>query len=134
MAIQFMSDEWAQAYKVVLNNSAEYRTAAAKWEGDFYFVCQLEQEGELCAYIDLWHGNCRDAYSVADPTAQQPEFVIRATLPVWQKILSGELDPIKGLMSRQLKLEGNMIKVLKAPKAAVEMVKCAMQIDTTWPE
>jgi putative sterol carrier protein len=81
----------------------------------------------------LWHGDCRDAHSVSDPAAKQPEFVIRATLPVWRKLLGGDLDPIKGLMSRQLKLEGNMMKVLKAPKAAVEMVNCAMQIDTDWP-
>jgi putative sterol carrier protein len=36
-------------------------------------------------------------------------------------------------MSRQLKLKGNMMKVMKAPKAATELVACAMQVDTDWP-
>lgn len=135
MTYEFMSDEWTKAYQDVLNHSAAYRDAAAQWEGDFYFICMPNETTitPLCAYLDLWHGECREALRVADQATRQPEFIIRATLPVWQDVLSGKLDPIKGLMSRQIKLEGNMIKVLKAPKAAIEMVNCAMLIDTTWP-
>ncbi|MCO5186254.1 MAG: SCP2 sterol-binding domain-containing protein [Anaerolineae bacterium] len=135
MTYEFMSNGWAKAYQDILNHSAAYRDAAANWEGDFYFVClPLETTSTpLCAYLDLWHGECREAAHVTDQAVRKPEFVISATLPVWQDVLSGKLDPIKGLMSRQLKLQGNMIKVLKAPKAAVEMVNCAMLVDTTWP-
>ena len=33
----------------------------------------------------------------------------------------------------KLKLKGNLMKVLKAPKAAVELVNCARELDTEWP-
>jgi putative sterol carrier protein len=36
-------------------------------------------------------------------------------------------------MTRQLKLKGNMMKIMKAPKAATELVECATRVDTGWP-
>jgi putative sterol carrier protein len=44
-----------------------------------------------------------------------------------------KIDPIQGLVSRRLKLKGPMMKVMKAPKAAIELVECGTQIDTDWP-
>jgi hypothetical protein len=32
-----------------------------------------------------------------------------------------------------LKLKGNMMTVLKQPKAATELVAAAMKVDTDWP-
>ena len=46
--------------------------------------------------------------------------------------LEGKLDPIRGLVSRQLKMKGNMMKVMKAPKAAVELVNSCAKVDTAW--
>ena len=36
-------------------------------------------------------------------------------------------------MSGKLKLKGNMMKVIKAPKAAIELVACCSNIDTEYP-
>jgi hypothetical protein len=36
-------------------------------------------------------------------------------------------------MTGQLKLAGPLTKILKAPKAAVELVNCAKEIETKWP-
>ena len=84
--------------------------------------------------MDLWHGECREAYEIVDPGSQQSEFTILAPLPVWRKVLEKKLDPIRGLVSRQLKMKGNMMKVMKAPKAAVELVNSCAMVDTDWPE
>jgi putative sterol carrier protein len=82
--------------------------------------------------MDLWHGACRDAYEVTEP-AQAAAFTITAPYAVWRKVLEGDLDPIRGIVSRQLKLQGNMMQVLKSPRAAVELVNCCGRIDTSWP-
>jgi len=37
------------------------------------------------------------------------------------------------MVTRQLKLKGNMLKIMKAPKAATELVAAATRIDTEWP-
>lgn len=136
MAIPFPSDEWIKAAMTEVNGSPAYKEAAKSWEGDLIFVVTAvpDERQQVHLYMDLWHGECRDAYEVVDNSGQKSEFTITAPLPVWRKVLEGKLDPIRGLMSRQLKMKGNMMKVMKAPKAAVELVNSCAQIDTAWPE
>ena len=136
MAILFPSDEWVKAAMEQVNDSADYAQAAANWEGDIAFIVTAVPGAskEVVLYMDLWHGKCRDAYEVSDPAAQQSAFTITAPLPVWRKVLDGDLDPIRGLVSRQLKLKGNMMKVMKSPKAAVELVNSCQKVDTEWPD
>ncbi len=135
MAIMFATDEWAKTLQVELNNSESYRKAAAKWEGDFYFVVE-KGDGvpeDIYMYLDLWHGEARDAYLVEDSSALSPAFVLRAPLDIWKGVLDKKIDPIRGIMTRQLQLKGNMMKIMKAPKAATELVGCAASVDTEWP-
>ena len=134
MAYLFPSEEWIKAAMVEVNKSEAYKEAAKSWEGDLTFVVNAipGQKGETSLYLDLWHGECRDAYLVTDPKTQKSEFTIVAPYVVWRKVLEGKLDPIRGLVSRQLKMKGNMMKVMKAPKAAVELVNSCAKVDTAW--
>ena len=136
MAVTFATDEWVKAVQEELNASEAYKKAAAKWEGDFYFVVE-EGPGfpeDTYLYLDLWHGDARDAYLASDPAAKSTAFELRAPLDVWKGVLNKQIDPIRGIMGRQLKLKGNMMKVMKAPKAATELVECAARVETVWPE
>lgn len=136
MAYKFPGDEWIKALMTEINRSEAYKQAARTWEGDFYFVVtagpQLPEDVYL--YMDLWHGECRDAYRVDDPSTKSPEFTISAPLPVWRKVIEKKLDPIQGLITRQLRLNGNMLKIMRAPKAAAELVNCCTLVETEWPE
>jgi putative sterol carrier protein len=136
MSFTFPSDEWIRAYMAVVNESQAYREAAKTWEGDLYFVVDAGPgvPQDVYLYMDLWHGACREAFEATDSGAKAPEFVIRATLPTWRKVIEGKLDPIRGMMTRQLKLKGNLAKIMRAPKAATELVNCCTLVDTTWPE
>ena len=135
MAVMFATDEWAKALQIELNNSEAYKKAAAKWEGDFYFVVE-KGDGipeDIYMYLDLWHGEARDAYRVDDPSSKKPAFTLQATLEIWKGVLGRKIDPIRGIMTKQLKLKGNMMKIMKAPKAATELVESAASVDTEWP-
>jgi putative sterol carrier protein len=135
MAIKFATDEWAKALKDEVNRSDAYRKAAATWEGDFYFVIPRGpgMPEDTYLYLDLWHGQARDAFLVEDPALKQVAFELNAPLDTWRKVLEKKLDPIRGIMTGQLKLKGNKIAILKAPKAATELVACATRLDTEWP-
>jgi putative sterol carrier protein len=132
---QFPSDEWIKALMDKVNESEAYRQAAKTWEGDFYFVVNASPglPNDVYLYMDLWHGSCRDAYQAASPDEKSPEFVIRAPVDAWRKVIEKKVDPIRALMTRQLKLKGTMTKIMKQPKAATELVNCCTQVDTTWP-
>lgn len=135
MAILFATDEWVKALQTEINSSEGYRQAAKTWEGDFYFVIN-QGDGipeDVYLYLDLWHGECRDAYRVESPAEKSPAFELSAPVKVWRGVLAKKIDPIRGLMTRQLKLKGNMMKIMKVPKAATELVECATRVDTAWP-
>jgi putative sterol carrier protein len=136
MPIPFPSDEWIKALMAELNQSSEYQEAAKTWEGDFAFVVSAGPglPAPIQLYMDLWHGACRAAHEVHDPLPQPPEFTIEAGLPTWRKVVEGRLDPIQAIVTRQLKLSGPMVKVMRAPKAAMALVKCCTKVETGWPE
>jgi putative sterol carrier protein len=136
MAIKFISDEWIKALQEELNESEAYHQAARNWEGDFYFCVtpggSLKEQGIF--YMDLWHGKCRDAFLVTDESAKDPVFRMSAPLDVWRKVITKKLDVIQGLLTRQVKLKGNMAMIMRNVKAAQEIVECCTHIETEFPE
>ncbi len=136
MAYKFPSDEWIKALMVELNESEAYRKAAAKWEGDIYFIAEpgggLAERSVL--YLDLWHGECRSACAVADESEKSPEFRIWAPVGVWRRVIEKKLDPIQALITGQLKLQGTLSKIMRNTKATLELVNCATRVPTEFPE
>ena len=133
--IPFGSETWIERFHTEVNQSEAYRQAAKTWEGDFYFVVEPDDtlSEPVYMYMDLWHGKSRQAFITQDPTEQEPEFVISASLRTWRDVVELRLDPMKGLLTKQLKLQGNMSKIMRAVKAANELVRCTTRIPTEFP-
>lgn len=131
----FPSDEWVKRLMAKVNSSADYKEAAMTWEGDFFFIINAGPgvPEDVYLYMDLWHGECREAFQASDPSERSPEFVIRAPVSAWRKVIEKRVDPIRALMTRQLKLKGTMTKIMKQPKAAIELVNCCTFVETSWP-
>lgn len=132
----FGSDDWVQAFHEAINSSKAYEEAAKTWEGDFYFI--VEPSGSMkepiYMYVDLWHGKSRKAFIAKGVSEMSPEFVISAPTGTWRKVIEKKLDPIQGLITRQLKLKGNMGKIMRAVRAAQELVNCTTKVSTEFPE
>ncbi len=133
--VTFATQAWIEQFHAEINKSEAYRQAAKTWEGDFYFI--IEAEGALTEpvymYMDLWHGESRHAFIAQDPSARSPEFVISAPVSTWKEVIELRLDPIKGLLTKKLKLKGNMAKIMRAVKAANELVRCTTRVPTDFP-
>jgi putative sterol carrier protein len=69
---------------------------------------------------------------VAAGDTKKPEFVIAGTLDTYRQIFTKKLDPIQALMGRKLKLEGNMMKIMRSVKATLDLVNCCSLIDTVY--
>ena len=124
MAAPFPSQRWADQFQQRLNDSHAYQTAAQSWEGDLLLV--IEGSGGL--YLDLWHGACREATYLTELQGKKAAYTITATMENWRKVLAGQLEPMQGMMTRQLRLDGNIVKLMQHLKAAQELVKCAAQV------
>ena len=136
MSIPFPSDAWMKALMVELNRSTSYAEAARNWEGDLVFVVdQVDGRAQpVRLYLDLWHGECREAAELADDSSRSPSFLLSAPLAAWKKVLLKQLDPMQGMMTGQLKVKGNMATLLKNIKATKELVACLSLIPTTFPD
>lgn len=136
MAYLFPSEEWLDALVKELKDNQKYREVAENWEGDFYFIIEPDKglEERVIAYMDLWHGECRSACILTDENEKNPEFRIRAPLSKWRKVLEKKLNPIQGMLMGQLKVSGNMMKIVKTPRAAIELVDCCSRVPTEYPE
>jgi putative sterol carrier protein len=136
---EFPSKEWLDAYAERINRSAEYKEAAATWEGDICYVFEPEPERgvteEVWAWLDLWHGECREArYGVPPEEGEKAKFIIRAPYSRWKEVIKKELDPIKGMMQGKLKLKGDLPTIVRYVKAANELVNLAGTVPTEFAD
>ncbi|MCG3216034.1 MAG: SCP2 sterol-binding domain-containing protein [Candidatus Heimdallarchaeota archaeon] len=133
MKAKFPSKEWIEQFMVVLNNSPDYKEAAEWWEGDFLFVVETDEKLDKKAtfYLDLWHGDCRSVdYFEEGQEPPETEFQYIGKYSNWLKVINGDLDPIKGILTRKFKLVGDKGKVMRATKAAKELVNSAQKVPT----
>ena len=131
----FPSEEWIQKYMELLNANEAYADAAATWEGDFIFEVTADGtviEEPIRFYLDLWHGKCREAFAIPEGEEKESVFIYSGPYENWRKLLANEIDPVQGLMMGKFKLVGDMAKVMRAVKAAQELVRCTTMIDTSF--
>lgn len=136
--IMFGSAEWVSAFMDVVNSSEAYEKAAKKWEGDFIFEVLPDGTGtlseEMRFYYDLWHGKCREAYVVTpeNPGPEKVEYIYSGKYGNWLKLFAGEVGPLKGIMQRKFDVKcsaRSMAKLMRALKAAQELVNCTTQVE-----
>jgi putative sterol carrier protein len=137
--MKFGTPEWASAYVKAINDNENYRDAAGPdgfppdgWEGDFLFI--VEPSGnldhEIRMFVGLYHGECTSASILGEGEEKDTEYIFSGSYDSWVQVLKKELDPIRGMLSGKFKLQGDMAKVLKATRAAQELVVSTTMIDT----
>ncbi|MFX0029260.1 MAG: SCP2 sterol-binding domain-containing protein [Candidatus Hermodarchaeota archaeon] len=137
--MKFGSPEWAAAYVKAINDNENYRDAAGPngfppdgWEGDFLFIVEPagNLDHEIRMWVGLYHGECTGAEVLKEGEEKETEYVFSGPYDAWEQVLKKELDPIRGLLAGKFKLQGDMAKVLKATRAAQELVVSTTMIDT----
>lgn len=134
MSYKFPSQEWINEVRDLLNASDSYQRSAKDWEGDFIFVVEPDEVYSETAYLhlQLYHGKSPGAAVVEEGNLPETEYTLSAPFSTWRKVIDGKLDPIQGMMTGQLKLKGNLMKIMRYPKAAQEIVACCALVPTDW--
>jgi len=131
---RFPSQEWVELFADAINRSDEYRRSAADWEGDISFVFGAEPDKrhpvDVWAWLDLWHGTCRDAHVVEPEEGRRAAYVIRAPYSRWKQVMLGDLDPVKAMMQGKLRLEGDLPTIVRYVSAANELVHLTSTVPT----
>lgn len=129
---KFPSEEWIELFKDKVNSNPTYAEAAKNWEGDFQFIVTPDEEfdREMIFYVDLWHGKCREVAVLKSREDRRAEFVWQGSYLNWKRLISEQRDPIRDLLTRKFQLKGDMIRIMRAVKAAQELVKTAASVPT----
>ena len=130
---KFPSDEWVKEYMDKLNSNADYQDAGSKWEGAITFVILKDDtfKDDAYIYLDLYHGKCREArFSKSLTELPKSEFKYIGSYGNWRRLIDGEIDPIKGILTGKFKLEGAMMKIMRYTRAAKEMVNTASKVQS----
>jgi len=125
----FPSPEWLFSLKERLNSDARYNHVARNWEGDMLVF--IEPDGALTQplayYLDLWHGKCRDV-AIADQGQEvKPFLTLSGKYDMFVRIIKGELDPIQAMLTRKLKVQGNMIVLVRNVPTVMEFIRCCRE-------
>jgi putative sterol carrier protein len=133
--VQFPSSEWAEAFREALNANAEYREAAAAWEGDILFRVAASAPGSPAPgiHLDLAHGECSAATFHPDSMSVASEFVYEGTAENWQRLLRGGLDPVRSILDGTFRMRGNLLKASRFTRAAKALVETAASVPADAP-
>ena len=128
--MEFPSAEWATAYQTALNANPAYQEAAEAWVGDILLRVQPEDPNAPApgVHLTLAHGQCSAATYHADARSVASEFVYEGTRENWQRLLQGEVDPVKAILDGTFRIKGNLAKAMRFTRAAKELVETAAHV------
>jgi len=139
MAAEIFTKDWATLWNDSINANENYKKAATKWEGAIGMIMTPDADmgipEERVVVADLWHGDCRGAKAASSDELEDTPYQIKAEPAAWKSVLAGKTDPIVGLMGGKLKLaKGSLFALLPYAKAAKELVRSAINVDTSFPD
>ena len=139
MALEFGSPEWARALADAINASSEYRNSGAAWgvgfNGNVLFAFEAGgplRQG-LYLLLRLEGGRSPGAEFVTGPSHPDQGFALRAPYPLWREILGGKTLAATAILTGRMKVEGNMVALLKHAGAHRSLIHCVSSLDTHFP-
>lgn len=139
MPITFGTEAWGAALRDEINNSSEYRNAAAKWGAGFNgnILFAFEPHGALAKplylFLKLGAGRCDAAEFVAGPAHPEAGFALRAPYSLWREILERKTLAATAILTGKLRVEGDKITLLKHAGASRALIHCTASVPTEFP-
>ncbi|MGI6125805.1 MAG: SCP2 sterol-binding domain-containing protein [Planifilum sp.] len=139
MAYEAFTEEWAKEWAKHLNQNQNYRKVAATWEWPLVLRVEKDEsvglDEDRAIYLDLWHGECREARAATEEDLEKAPYVVSADPYTWKLIFERKLEPISTLMRGRLKLvKGDMSTLSGYVMAAKYLLEDALKVETEIPE
>ena len=121
MPVRFLSDDWAQALKVVLNGDESFRQAAGSASAKLQQVITTA-DGESRYWITIAGGQIDMGVGEMD----SPDATITQSYETAVALANGELSAVTAFMTGKIKVAGNM-GLLLGLQAVLSKLPAAMQ-------
>ena len=127
MSVKFLSDEWAQALKAELNESEDFRQAAAGHKATIQQII-TGTEGTTNYWITI--GDGKIDLGVGDIEGE--DATITQSYDSAAALARGELSPVTAFMTGRLKIAGNMGMILGLQGALAQLPAAMAKIDVEY--
>jgi putative sterol carrier protein len=127
VSVKFLSDEWAQALKAELNQSEDFRQAAAGHEATIQQVI-TGTDGATHYWITIGEGTID--MGVGDIGGE--DATITQSYDSAAALAKGELSPVTAFMTGKLKIAGNMGMILGLQGALAQLPAAMAKIDVEY--
>lgn len=127
MSVKFLSDEWAQALKAELNESEDFRQAAAGHKATIQQII-TGAEGTTNYWITI--GDGKIDLGVGDIDGE--DATITQSYDSAAALARGELSPVTAFMTGKLKIAGNMGMILGLQGALAQLPAAMVKIDVEY--
>jgi putative sterol carrier protein len=125
--VRFLSDEWALALKAELNESEEFRRAAA---GQHATIQQVITGGDADTHYWIMIEDGRIDLGVGDVEGE--DATITQSYDSAAGLARGELSPVTAFMTGKLKIAGNMGLILGLQGALAQLPAAMAKIDVEY--
>ena len=127
MTVKFLSDEWAEALKAELNQSEDFRQAAAGHKATIQQVI-TGADGTTNYWITIGEGTID--LGVGDIDGE--DATITQSYDSAAALAKGELSPVTAFMTGKLKIAGNMGMILGLQGALSQLPAAMAKIDVEY--
>jgi putative sterol carrier protein len=140
MAYRFGTAEYARALCDEINRSSEYRNAASRWgigfNGNLLFAFEADDalRNALYLLVRLQSGRCDGAEFAPGPAHPDAGFTLRAPYRLWREILERRTLAATAILTGKMKVDGDMITLLKHAGSSRSLIHCVASIPTEFPE
>ena len=125
---------WICAFEGLIQNDPTYKEVAREWEGKVidHIVANpaLGLDEDMYVLMDLWHGECRAVSLVPREVGENGDYILSASYERWKQVMTGELDPVKGMMQGKIKLKGDLPTIVRYVKASTRLAELVGQVNT----
>jgi len=128
VSVKFLSDEWAQALKAELNESEEFRRAAAGQHATIQQVITGGDADDTHYWITIEDGSIDLGVGDIDGG----DATITQSYDSAAALARGELSPVTAFMTGKLKIAGNMGMILGLQGALAQLPAAMAKIDVAY--
>ena len=132
------TQEWMDAWKIIINGSKEYREIAKEWEGSVSITVNADPSKNVpepvYMFTDYWHGDALEFLICDAAKAQTAKFIMTVDYSRWKQVAKKELDATKALMQGKLKLKGDLTYVVRNVKTINKVVDLLTEVNTIFPD
>jgi putative sterol carrier protein len=138
MGVLYPSQGWADALAKVINESKgveEYgKTWGVGFKGDFLFEIQpgAGLEKTTYFYLNFASGKAVDSKVAEQRPNVDPGYVVSGTYANWKPVVKGQKDFVESVIKGQLKLDGDMGKVMRNAKFIRAVAEALNKVDAEY--